>query len=117
VTPEEVFAQLRDVHRPNVDPVLGAGLDLRPLVIFGACVVIVIGLRAVMRWQRNNARLGQVNAAQPPAEQRDHIAKIVRKGRRRRVRTPVPAAFFVPPSKVTVEDAADLRRWARQRLK
>lgn len=115
MTPEEVFAQLRDLHRPDVDTAIGYGFDLRPVLIFGVMIVAIAGFRAWVRWRRSRARFNQVDASLSPAEQRDQIAQILSDSPRRVVRTSIPPAFFAPPPRVSAEDAEELRRWAQQR--
>lgn len=117
MTPQEVFAQLRDLHTPEVAGGVGTGFDYWPLLIFAACVAVLAGLGQWRRWRRQRARFAGLDPAQPPAAQRDQIARLMQSNPRRKTGSPVPAAFFAPPAQVTAEDAEQLQNWARQRLR
>lgn len=116
MTPEEVFAQLRDVHVPEVQTAAGSGLDLRPLFAFGILASAMIAFRFWMRWRRKKSLLEQIDTSLPPAVQRDQIARALRHATRRNDASPPPPAFFAPPSRLTDRDVADLRQWARRRM-
>ncbi len=116
MTPEEVFARLRDVHVPEVQSATGSGLDPRPLVVFGILVSVMFAFRFWMRWREKKSQLEQIDTSLPPAVQRDQIARVLRRAPRRNGAPAPPAAFFAPPSRLTARDVADLRQWARRRL-
>ena len=116
MTPEEVFAQLRDIHTPATQKTLGYGLDPWPLLVFTFLVMAIFGVRFWMRWRHRRNRLAGIDSSLPPGAQRDQIARILSTAPRRHGKHPIPSAYFAPPSRLTTGDAAELRRWARRRL-
>ena len=117
MTPDEVFSRLRDLHSPEIEAAAGQGWDLRPLLIFAAMVLLGVGLHHWRRWRNASASLAHVAEATNPADQRDRIVHTLQNRPRHTDRTSPPTAFFVPPAKVTKNDAEDLRRWARRRFR
>ncbi|MEM7686381.1 MAG: hypothetical protein ACFB03_18775 [Paracoccaceae bacterium] len=117
MTPEEVFAQLRDVHLPDVQSATVSGLDVRPLAIFAASVLLIAGVRYWVQRRRRSRQLDAVAPGMPPAAQRDEIARILRKALPRKAAQPAPKAFFAPPSQITIQDASEMKTWARRRLR
>ncbi len=61
MTPEEVFAQLGDLHTPEVETIATHGLDPWPLLAFAAIVLVVAALRVWSRWRRAAAALADVD--------------------------------------------------------
>ena len=117
MTAEEVFAQLRDVHSPEVQAASAPGLDPTPLIAFTGLVLLFVIAHYWIRWRGAKARLNIVDTSQSPGTQRDQIAVVLRNNRTRNNAVPVPSAFFAPPERVSAQDAKDLRKWAQQRLR
>ncbi|MEL7467802.1 MAG: hypothetical protein AAFN27_05050 [Pseudomonadota bacterium] len=117
MTPEEVFAQLRDVHLPDVQSATVTGLDMRPLVFFAASVLLIGAIRYWVQRRRRSRQLDAVAPGLPPAAQRDEIARVLRKALPRKAAQPAPRAFFAPPSQLTAQDASEMKTWARRRLR
>ena len=67
MTPEEVFAQLRDIHTPATQKTIGYGLDPWPLLVFAFLVLAIFGIRFWMRWRHRRTRLAGIDPSLPPA--------------------------------------------------
>ena len=117
MTPEEVFARLRDIHVPDTTAVSDTGMAPEPVLVFAALVAAIFAIRAVRQSRRAAARLAAVSPALEPAEQRDRIARVLRTAPRRKNADAVPPAFFAPPSRLNARDAETIRAWARRRLR
>ncbi len=116
MTPEEVFAQLRDVHLPEANVIEASGLDVRPLIVFAVLLSVFVVVRVWSRLRSAKRRFNKVSNSSPPAEQRDQIVQAVRSGPTRKAASAVPPAFFTPPSAISAGDVDTLRKWARRRV-
>ena len=117
MTPEEVFARLRDIHMPEIPSTAVAGMDPRPLMIFGGVIAALVAARIWSRLRRAQAQLRSVDSSSPPATQRDQIAGLFRSVPSRAPRSPVPQDFFAPPWRLTTMHIEELKAWARDRLR
>ena len=117
MTPEEVFAQLRDIHAPEAAAKASAGYDFRPLIGFAIILALVIAMRLVFASMRARRALAQVDATAAPADQRDALVRLLATSPRRLSRAPPPESMFNPPDAVTDKDVSDLRQWADRRLR
>lgn len=115
MTPEEVFAQLRDIHSPAIEAAAAGSLDLRPLIVFAVFAAGVLLVRQVLAVARRKSALARVDQSADPADQRDALAKLAATTPSRNS-DPAPDALFDPPEKLTRQAVADLRRWVRRRL-
>lgn len=120
MTPDEVFAQLRDIHMPETVAATASGqwsgLDPRPLVAFALILALVIALPALGRWHRHRKLKADVDqlAQSPPPEQRDRLALLARTLPRTR-QTP-PSGFFTPPDRIGTAEVETLRHWVKERI-
>lgn len=116
MTPEEVFAQLRDIHTPAVTGIEAASYDFRPLLVFAALTAVALLLGFL--WNRAGTRrlINRIDAKATKAEQRDAVVRLVDGRRRRADAGPAPEAAFQPPGALTEEGVSRLRRWARRRI-
>ncbi len=117
MTPEEVFAQLRDIHSPDVEAIVSPAYDLRPLLVFAMIAAIIVGLRFWLVSARAKRAVARVDATAEPARQRDAFVRLLASAPRRKDQLPLPARLFDRPEAVTSEDASRLRRWTLQRLR
>lgn len=120
MTPEEVFAQMRDIHVPaGGETMAWALLDPRPLAALGVIAIVVTVLPAVRRWlerRRLRTRLTDL-AGLAPAEQRDALTELVQTLPRRPVRGAVPPAFYQPPEEIGRPEIETIRRWVVERTR
>lgn len=116
MTPEEVFAQLRDIHAPAAVAREAIAFDARPVIAFAVFVVVFFALRLL--WRRLGARraLASIDVASPPAEQRDALVRVLDARRRNRAAGPAPEAAFQPPKDLTSDGVQRLRRWVLRRI-
>lgn len=117
MTPEEVFAQLRDIHAPEAAAKASVAYDFRPLIGFAILLALVIGARLLLTSVRARRAISQLDATAAPADQRDALVRLLATSPRRPLRAPPPESVFDPPEAVTEKDVSDLRHWAGRRLR
>lgn len=116
MTPEEVFAQLRDIHSPAIEAAANVSFDLRPLIAFATFLACVLITRRVLAVGRRKSALAQIDPSADPTTQRDALTKLAAKAPRSRNSETPPDALFDPPEALTQKAIADLRDWVRRRL-
>ncbi len=116
MTPEEVFAQLRDIHSPAIEAATNATLDPRPLIAFAALVAAVLIVRYMLSAQQRRNALSRIDPDADPAIQRDALTKLAATTGQTRKGDPLPGALFDPPEALTRKSIAGLRDWVRRRL-
>lgn len=116
MTPEEVFAQLRDIHSPAIEAVANASFDVRPLIAFAIFLAGVLIIRRVLADGRRKTALARIDPSSDPAAQRDALAKLATTTTRPQNGDTPPDALFDPPEALTQKAIADLRNWVRRRL-
>ena len=114
MTPDEVFAKLRDLHHPATGGASVPLLDPWPLLVFAGLVMVGLSLRTWLRRRQIQASLAGISRELPPPEQRDRIVGTLRGRFAPRRLDAAPKAVFLPPSQVTSEDVEELRRWVRR---
>ena len=116
MTPEEVFAQLRDIHAPASVAHGAAAYDIRPIMIVLGATLCVLAARAV--WKRMAARrlLSRIDARASHSHQRDRLVRLVGARGRSEVGLPEPEAAFQPPDALTEDGVQRLRRWVLRRI-
>lgn len=117
MTPEEVFANLRDIHLPPVVDTASAMFDVRPLAVF-AVLTVAVGLTPVIaKWRRKWALRAEIRRLEhaPPDEQRDALIRLAVQTRPLS-KSPAPAILFRPPDQIGADDVAILRTWLLGRL-
>lgn len=115
MTPEQVFAQLRDIHLPETEAVASyATMDLRPLAAFVLIAAVAIAIQRWMAARRIKRALACIDPAAPPAEQRDAISRLVRTWPHGQRETDPPDAIFRPPAAIEPEDVDLMRTWAHR---
>ncbi len=117
MTPEEVFAQLRDIHAPEAVAKAVEAFDFRPLLVFAAILAVALIARRLMAVMGRRKALGAVDPSAPPAQQRDAMLQMLARTPLRPHTEPAPKAFFDPPDAITDQDVTELRRWAGRRLR
>jgi len=117
MTPEEVFAQLRDIHAPEAAAKASVAYDFTPLIGFAIVLSLVIAARLLLTSLRARRAIAEVDATAAPADQRDALVRLLATSPRRPLRAPPPKAVFDPPEDVTDKDVSDLRHWAGRRLR
>lgn len=117
MTPEEVFAQLRDIHAPATATAEAAVFDFRPLLVVGMLVVGAAIFRIFWRWVEATRVLSRIKAGAPKADQRDALVRLLDRRRRRSTHDPAPAATFQPPEHLTTQGLHQLRRWVGRRIR
>lgn len=116
MTPEEVFAQLRDIHSPPIDVAANASFDLRPLVAFALFLACALIARRLVADRRRKAALARIDPSADPATQRDALTKLAATAPCPPNGDAPPDALFDPPEALTRNAVADLRDWVRRRL-
>lgn len=119
MTPDEVFAKLRDIHTPEGGMGDGpdwAALDPRPLAVFGVIAVLLMLLPLWRRWRARRALRSEIArlARIAPAAQRDALARL--SARARPASKGAPDIFYLPPQDIGDKEAATLRRWFLERI-
>ena len=116
MTPEEVFAQLRDFHAPPAAARETVAYDIRPVMIFLVILFAVLALRLL--WRRAEARrlLARIDARASQAYQRDALIRLAGARRRGKIEEPAPEAAFQPPDDLTGDGVQRLRRWVARRI-
>lgn len=116
MTPEEVFAQLRDIHAPAIETAAKTSLDPRPLIAFAALLAIVLIARYALASNRRRSALSRIDPSTDPATQRDALTRLAATTARPRRTSPPPGALFDRPEALTPKSVATLRDWVRRRL-
>lgn len=116
MTPEEVFARLRDIHLPDAGTAAPPTLDLRPIIAFALLVAAVVLFRLLLTVWRRRAALSRTDRIVPLPARRDALARLLSTSPRRRPADDPPAVLFDPPGTVTSGEVAGLRRWVARRL-
>ncbi len=116
MTPEEVFAQLRDIHAPSSSFRDAVAYDVRPMILFLIIVLVALALRLL--WKRAEARrfLSRIDPHAPHADQRDALIRLAAERRRGKIEEPTPEAAYQPPSSLTGDSVQRLRRWVSRRI-
>ena len=116
MTPEEVFAQLRDIHAPGPTLREAAAYDFRPLLLFAALLLTALIMRGL--WRRASARraLARIDASAPPALQRDALIRLAGERPADPGDEPAPDAAFARPERLTPDTVRRLRRWVLRRI-
>ena len=117
MTPEEVFARLRDIHVPETGGASLPVLDPWPLAVFGVLALSGWLIRQWIKSRRITKSLAAIDRALPPDEQRDRIVRLVRGRKARALGPKPPRAAFLPPSQLTPDQVEDLRRWAMAKVR
>lgn len=117
MTPEEVFAQLRDIHAPQIGAIADTAFDFRPFLCVVAIAVMVFAARYGMAYLSAQRALAKLDRSATPAQQRDDLVRVLAATPRRRHRMPAPESLFSPPEAVTHEDVTQLRSWAARTLR
>lgn len=119
MTPEEVFARLRDIHAPEAAMVPAPSYDPRALLIFAAALAGFLIARAALRRLRAARALRCVDPRAPAADQRDALLRLLARRRREARppgRDPPPDAAFARPDSLSADGVAELRRWVGRRI-
>lgn len=127
MTPEDVFAQLRDIHSPETATAVAVSFDFRPIVAFAILLTSFFIARYLFAALRARASLARIDATAEPAMQRDAlIALLAASPRSPDIRSPdtrshdigsPPKSLFDRPEALTAADVAALRRWVRKRIR
>ena len=116
MTPEEVFAQLRDIHSPPSAVRETLSYDIRPVAVFFIMVFAVLALRLLWRRAEAGRLLSRIDPRGPHADQRGALIRLADARRRGRSDEPVPDAAFQPPGDLTGDGVTRLRRWVSRRI-
>ncbi len=117
MTPEEVFAQLRDIHLPERVTTLATSFDFRPILAFAALLALVLFVRRIRAKSQVHVLLARADAAAGPAAQRDALAALLAASPKPGSAEPPPQSLFDPPEDLTAEAVADLRQWVGNRIR
>lgn len=117
MTPEEVFAQLRDIHAPDTAVQAAVAYDVRPILVFLALAAIAILIRAIWKRAEAGRALSRVDRRMPADEQRDALVRLAGRRRRRTGGDPAPEAAFKPPDALTADGVQRLRAWVGRRIR
>ena len=110
MTPEDLIADLRDIHEPAREAAAGAGLSLAPLAIFALCLAAgwVWSRRRAGRWRREAAaRLSAARRIKEPEARWAALVALFQQVSRAAGVSQPPDYLFQPRMGAGAEDRAE----------
>ena len=117
MTPEEVFARLRDIHTPPSARDAALVYDFRPLAFFAIVLIAFVVTRSLWKYVSDRRALSRIDQTAPYPEQRDALVSLLDRRARRPASDKPPAAIFEPPNQLSQSGIRDLRHWVGRRLR